>query len=59
MDRLRSTSFVAALDEGPREDLLEEAADLLDSHPELTGTFAYPHETVLHTCRVRPARTWR
>ncbi len=59
MDRLRSTSFVAALDEGPREDLLDEAADLLDSHPELTGTFAYPHETVLHTCRVRPARTWR
>ena len=59
MDRLRSTSFVAALDEGPREDLLDEAAELLDSHPELTGTFAYPHETVLHTCRVRPARTWR
>lgn len=51
VDRLRSTSFVAALEEQARESLLEEARDLLARHPELTGTFEYPHETVLHTCR--------
>lgn len=54
IDRLRSTSFVAALAEGPRESLLEEARRLLATHPELTGTFDYPHETVLYTCRRIP-----
>lgn len=53
IDRLRSTSFVAALDPAPREDLLRDAAELLAAHSDLTGTFTYPHETVLHTCRVR------
>ncbi|MBS1836658.1 MAG: methyltransferase domain-containing protein [Actinobacteria bacterium] len=51
IDRLRSTSFVAALPDGPRESLLGEARDLLAAHPELTGGFDYPHETVLYTCR--------
>ncbi|UDY35444.1 class I SAM-dependent methyltransferase [Dermatobacter hominis] len=54
LDRLRSTSFVAALDEPDREALLDEARRLLAGHPELTGTFDYPHETVLHTCRTLP-----
>lgn len=51
IDRLRSTSFVAALDEPARDDLLAAAEALLARHPELTGTFDYPHETVLYTCR--------
>jgi SAM-dependent methyltransferase len=51
IDRLRSTSFVAALDEPARESLLDEARALLARYPELTGTFDDPHETILHTCR--------
>lgn len=51
LDRLRSTSFVAALDPGPREALLDEARHLLAGHPELTGRFDYPHHTVLYHCR--------
>ncbi len=54
LERLRSTSFVAALDDGPREELVAEAGDLLAAHPELVGTFDYPHETVLHSCRALP-----
>ena len=58
IDRLRSTSFVAALDDAARAELLAEARRLLDGHPELTGTFDYPHETVLHTCRtLQPSPT--
>ena len=53
LDRLRSTSFVADLAAGPREELLVEAAGLLDRHPELTGTFDYPHDTVLYLCHRR------
>jgi ubiquinone/menaquinone biosynthesis C-methylase UbiE len=48
LDRLRSTSFVAALDESERTALLAEAAGLLAAHPECTGTFPYPHDTVLY-----------
>lgn len=48
LDRLRSTSFVAALDEEARSSLLAEARSLLAGHAELAGPFAYPHETVLH-----------
>jgi SAM-dependent methyltransferase len=51
LDRLRSTSFVADLDDGPRAALLDEAAALLAGHPELTGTFDYPHDTLLYRCR--------
>lgn len=51
IDRLRSTSFVAMLEAEPRESLLTEARRLLASHPDLVGTFDYPHHTVLHTCR--------
>jgi SAM-dependent methyltransferase len=53
LERIRSTSFVATLDEGPREDLLAEAARRLASHDDLAGTFDYPHHTVLHWCRRR------
>lgn len=51
LDRLRSTSFVAALGEPERVALLDEARVVLSSSPELSGSFDYPHETVLHTCR--------
>jgi SAM-dependent methyltransferase len=52
IDRLRSTSFVAALDDGPRSELLDEARELLRSDPATaTGPFEYPHETVLHLWR--------
>ncbi len=54
VERLRSTSFVAALDEPDRESLIAEARELLAGHPELTGTFDYPHETILYTCRALP-----
>jgi SAM-dependent methyltransferase len=50
VDRLRSTSFVASLAPVARERLLADAAALLASHPELSGRFEYPHETVLHLC---------
>lgn len=50
LDRLRSTSFVAALPDDRREALLARAADALAAHPELQGDrFDYPHDTVLHT----------
>jgi len=53
LDRLRSTSFVAALDGPDRESLLVDARRFLDDQPELAGNFDYPHETVLYTCRSR------
>ncbi|MHB1138335.1 MAG: class I SAM-dependent methyltransferase [Microthrixaceae bacterium] len=52
-DRLRSTSFVAALDAADRDDLLAEAAGLLDAQHGLGDRFEYPHHTVLHLCRAR------
>ena len=51
LDRLRSTSFVAALPEESAEELLADARVLLVDGHGLTGTFAYPHHTVLYTCR--------
>ena len=51
LDRLRSTSFVAALDEEPREELVARAAELLAGYPDLVGAFDYPHHTVLYSCR--------
>ena len=53
LDRLRSTSFVAALADGPRDELLASAAGLLATHAELTGPFEYPHDTVLYRCRLQ------
>lgn len=50
-DRLRSTSFVAALAAEPRERLITRARALLTEQFGLSGSFPYPHDTVLHTCR--------
>jgi len=52
IDRLRSTSFVAVLDDAERAVLLDAARDLLAGHPELVGTFAYPHHTIVHAARL-------
>lgn len=51
VDRLRSTSFVAALDDGPRAALLEEARELLVGTFGLSGRFEHPHQTVLEMWR--------
>jgi len=51
LDRLRSTSFVAALPEEPHERLLSDARTLLVDGFGLSGAFPYPHDTVLHVCR--------
>ena len=51
LDRLRSTSFVAALPPESATVLLAEAETLLVDAFGLTGTFAYPHHTVLRICR--------
>lgn len=51
LDRLRSTSFVAALPDESRDDLVADARVLLVDGFGLSGTFAYPHDTVLHICR--------
>ncbi len=50
LDRLRSTSFVATLDDADRADLLERAGALLDAH-DLGPRFEHPHHTVVHVCR--------
>lgn len=51
--RAASMSFVAALDEGPRAQLLGEFAELLDTHPGTRGRndIAVPYVTELFTTR--------
>jgi SAM-dependent methyltransferase len=51
--RAASMSFVAALDEGPRAELLAEFAHLLDTHPDTRGRddIALPYVTELFTAR--------
>jgi hypothetical protein len=46
-------SFVAALDDEPRERLLAEVAELLDTHPDTRGRddVAFPYITELFTTR--------
>jgi SAM-dependent methyltransferase len=51
LDRARSTSFVSAMDDDARAALLDEARALLVDGHGLEGTFDYPYETVLFTCR--------
>ena len=51
LDRVRSTSFVAAMAEADREALLGEVAELLEAHEELRGTFEHPYDTVVLRCR--------
>lgn len=50
--RAASTSFVSALDEGPRQALLDEVRELVGSHPQVAGQerFVFPHETMVSWC---------
>jgi SAM-dependent methyltransferase len=52
--RVRSTSFVAAMDPEARESLLGEVADMVAASPDLAGRarFEYPHDTTVHLCPV-------
>ena len=51
--RAASMSFVAALDEEPRERVVAEVAELLDTHPDTRGRddMAFPYVTELFTTR--------
>ena len=53
LDRVRSTSYVAAMDPGPQRQLLDEVARLVATHPETRGrdVFDYPHHTAVYWCR--------
>ena len=53
VERVRSTSFVAAMDPAPQRALLDEVAELLAHHPETRGRaqFDYPHDTAVYWCR--------
>jgi hypothetical protein len=50
--RAASTSFVSALDDGPRQDLLDEVRALVETHPQVEGQdrFVFPHETMVSWC---------
>lgn len=50
LDRVRSTSFVAVMDEPERESLLAEVAELIATSAGTAGLdrFDYPHSTELH-----------
>jgi SAM-dependent methyltransferase len=50
LERVRSTSFVAVMEPGAREDLLREVAGVLETDPGTAGRdrFDYPHRTVVH-----------
>jgi len=52
LDRVRSISFVAVMPEDVRAALLVEAEALLRDDFGLSGTFEYPHHTVLDSCVV-------
>jgi hypothetical protein len=53
LNRVASMSFVAALDDEPRERLLAQIAELLDTHPDTRGRkdVALPYVTELFTTR--------
>jgi SAM-dependent methyltransferase len=52
VDRVRSTSFVAAMDRPAMDSLLAEVADLIATHPDTAGRdhFEYPHDTAVYSC---------
>lgn len=56
LERTRSTSYVAALDPGPREELLASIGRLVDTDPDTAGrdTFTFPNLTDLHWCHRLP-----
>jgi SAM-dependent methyltransferase len=53
VDRVASTSFIAALPDDERARVLDRARTLVRSHPDTTGRdrFIFPHETRVYTCR--------
>jgi hypothetical protein len=55
LDRVRSISFVAVLPPERQTALLSAAATLLREDAGLTGTFDYPHHTVLDRCALLDA----
>jgi SAM-dependent methyltransferase len=52
LDRVRSTSFVAAMEPEPQEELLADVALLVATHPDTAGRdeFDYPHHTAVYWC---------
>ncbi len=50
--RAASTSFVSALDDAPRQALLDEVRTLIATHPQVAGQdrFVFPHETMVSWC---------
>jgi hypothetical protein len=55
LDRVRSISFVAVLSPERQSALLSASATLLRDEFGLTGTFDYPHHTVLDRCALLDA----
>jgi SAM-dependent methyltransferase len=52
VDRVRSTSFVAAMEPEPQRELLDEVGELIATHPLTAGreVFDYPHHTAVYWC---------
>jgi len=53
VERTRSTSFVAALDDDRQREVLAAVEEMTATHPELVGrdTFPFPYDTVVYWCR--------
>ena len=53
VERVRSTSFVAAMEPDAMAALLDDVARLIAEHPGTRGleSFVYPHETAIYWCR--------
>ncbi len=53
VDRVRSTSYVAAMEPEAQQVLLDEVAQLIATHPDTAGrgAFDYPHHTAVYWCR--------
>jgi len=55
VERVASISFVAALADGPREEVLEQVRELIGSHPDLAGRdlIPLPYRTDVYWCERR------
>ena len=53
VERVRSTSFVAAMPPDAMAELLDDVATFVAEHPQTRGldSFTYPHETAIYWCR--------
>lgn len=53
VERTRSTSFVAALDDERQREVLDAVEEMIAGHPDLVGRdeFVFPYDTVVHWCR--------